>query len=186
MERQEDQGEYAQEGQQRVSWNKVHRVRKKVKGLLCKDGLLYHSEAETISAVATPTKVSASRCVGKIEAQSQRMLQLRRETLAHPITQEDGREALLNVHGGCNSQMPHAEKDVVYLVTSDCGKMTSCMACHTLSYTGNFYTPGRHFTNSLPTGYFLGQVVSLNADAHPLARGNLRPISVDLLQPHPH
>ncbi|MBW0590629.1 hypothetical protein O181_130344, partial [Austropuccinia psidii MF-1] len=54
------------------------------------------------------------------------------------------------------------------------------------SYTGNFHMPGRHFTASLPTAYFLGRVVSLTADAHPLARGNLRPISVDLLQPHPH
>ncbi|MBW0584548.1 hypothetical protein O181_124263 [Austropuccinia psidii MF-1] len=54
------------------------------------------------------------------------------------------------------------------------------------SYTGNFHTPGRHFTASLPTAYFLGRVVSLRADANPLARGNLRPISVDLLQPHPH
>ncbi|MBW0581641.1 hypothetical protein O181_121356 [Austropuccinia psidii MF-1] len=54
------------------------------------------------------------------------------------------------------------------------------------SYTGNFHTPGRHLTASLPTAYFLGRVVSLTADAHPLARGNLRPISVDLLQPHPH
>ncbi|MBW0569896.1 hypothetical protein O181_109611 [Austropuccinia psidii MF-1] len=82
MERQEDQGEYAQEGQQRVSWNKVEQVRKEVKGVSCEDGLLYHDEAETISAVAAPAKVSASRCVGKIEAQSQRMLQLRREMLA--------------------------------------------------------------------------------------------------------
>ncbi|MBW0548161.1 hypothetical protein O181_087876 [Austropuccinia psidii MF-1] len=82
MERQEDQGQYAQEGQQRVSWNEVERVRKKVKGLSCEDGLLYHGEAETISAVAAPAKVSASRRVGKIEAQSQQMLQLRREMLA--------------------------------------------------------------------------------------------------------
>ena len=74
MERQEDQGEYTQEGQQRVSWNEVEWVRKKVKGLLCEDGLLYHGEAEMISAVAAPTKVSASRRVGKIEAQSQQML----------------------------------------------------------------------------------------------------------------
>ncbi|MBW0547188.1 hypothetical protein O181_086903 [Austropuccinia psidii MF-1] len=87
MERQEDQGEYAQEGQQRV--------RKKVKGLSCEDGLLYHGEAETISAVAAPAKVSASRHVGKIEAESQRMLQLRSEMLAQPITQEGGREALV-------------------------------------------------------------------------------------------
>ncbi|MBW0556097.1 hypothetical protein O181_095812 [Austropuccinia psidii MF-1] len=82
MERQEDQGEYAQEGQQRVSLNKVERVRKKLKGLSCEDGLLYHGEAETISAVAAPAKVSASRHVGKIEAQLQQMLQLRREMLA--------------------------------------------------------------------------------------------------------
>ncbi|MBW0584664.1 hypothetical protein O181_124379 [Austropuccinia psidii MF-1] len=82
MERQEDQGEYAQEGQQRVSLNKVEPVRKKVKGLLCEDGLLYHSEAEKISAVAAHTKVSVSRRVGKIEDQLQRMLQLRREMLA--------------------------------------------------------------------------------------------------------
>ncbi|MBW0522839.1 hypothetical protein O181_062554 [Austropuccinia psidii MF-1] len=82
MERQEDQGEYAQEGQQRVSWNKVERVRKKVKGLSCEDGLLYHGEAETISAVAAPAKVSASRRVSKIEAQSQRMVQLRMEMLS--------------------------------------------------------------------------------------------------------
>ncbi|MBW0589515.1 hypothetical protein O181_129230 [Austropuccinia psidii MF-1] len=54
------------------------------------------------------------------------------------------------------------------------------------SYTGNFHTPGRHFTASLPTSYFLGRVVSLTADAHPLTRGNLRPISVDLLHPNPH
>ncbi|MBW0589687.1 hypothetical protein O181_129402 [Austropuccinia psidii MF-1] len=74
VERQEDQGEYAQEGQQ---W-----MRKKVMGLLCEDGLLYHGEAETISAVAAPAKGSASRRVGKIEAQSQQMLQLRREMLA--------------------------------------------------------------------------------------------------------
>ncbi|MBW0572626.1 hypothetical protein O181_112341 [Austropuccinia psidii MF-1] len=45
-------------------------------------GLLYHGEAETISAVAAPAKVSASRCVGKIESQLQQMLQLRREMLA--------------------------------------------------------------------------------------------------------
>ncbi|MBW0580000.1 hypothetical protein O181_119715, partial [Austropuccinia psidii MF-1] len=95
MERQEDQGEYAQEGQQWVSLNKVERMRKKVKGLLCEDGLLYHGQAETISAVAAPAKVSASRHVGKIDAQSQRMLQLRREMLAHLITQEGGREALV-------------------------------------------------------------------------------------------
>ncbi|MBW0577686.1 hypothetical protein O181_117401 [Austropuccinia psidii MF-1] len=50
--------------------------------MLCEDGLLYHGEAETISAVAAPTKGSASRRVGKIEAQSQRMLQLKREMLA--------------------------------------------------------------------------------------------------------
>ncbi|MBW0551378.1 hypothetical protein O181_091093 [Austropuccinia psidii MF-1] len=53
----------------------------KVKGVSCEDGLLYHGEAETISAVAAPAKVSASRRVGKIEAQSQQMLQLRREKL---------------------------------------------------------------------------------------------------------
>ncbi|MBW0502116.1 hypothetical protein O181_041831 [Austropuccinia psidii MF-1] len=82
VERQEDQGEYAQEGEQRVSLNKVERVRKKVEGLLGEDGLLYHGEAETIAAVAAPAKVSASRHVGKIEAQSQPMLQLRREMLA--------------------------------------------------------------------------------------------------------
>ncbi|MBW0590728.1 hypothetical protein O181_130443 [Austropuccinia psidii MF-1] len=70
-ERQEDQGEYAQEGQKQVSWNEVEQVRKKVKGLSCEDGLLYHVEAETISAVAAPPKVSASRRVGKIEGQSQ-------------------------------------------------------------------------------------------------------------------
>ncbi|MBW0551625.1 hypothetical protein O181_091340 [Austropuccinia psidii MF-1] len=82
LERQEDQGEYAQEWEQWVSLNKVERVRKKVKGLLGEDGLLYYGEAETISAVAAPAKVSASRRVGKIEAQSQPMLQLRREMLA--------------------------------------------------------------------------------------------------------
>ncbi|MBW0577563.1 hypothetical protein O181_117278 [Austropuccinia psidii MF-1] len=69
--RKEDQVEYAQEGEQRVS--------KKVKGLLGKDGLLYHGEAETISAVAAPAKLSASRRVGKFEAQLQPMLQPRRE-----------------------------------------------------------------------------------------------------------
>ncbi|MBW0542858.1 hypothetical protein O181_082573 [Austropuccinia psidii MF-1] len=52
------------------------------------------------------------------------------------------------------------------------------------SYEGNFHTPGRNFTASLPTRYFLGWVVSLTADAHPLARANLRPMSVDLLPPH--
>ncbi|MBW0578667.1 hypothetical protein O181_118382 [Austropuccinia psidii MF-1] len=82
VERQEDQGEYTQEGQQRVSLKKVERVRKKVKGLLGEGGLLYHGEAETISAVSEPAKVSASRRVGKIEAQLQQMLQLRREMLA--------------------------------------------------------------------------------------------------------
>ncbi|MBW0553228.1 hypothetical protein O181_092943 [Austropuccinia psidii MF-1] len=82
VERQEDKGEYAQEGQQRVSLNKVERVRKKVMGFLGEDVLLYHGEAETISAAAAPAKVSASRRVGKIEAQSQPMLQLRREMLA--------------------------------------------------------------------------------------------------------
>ncbi|MBW0582911.1 hypothetical protein O181_122626 [Austropuccinia psidii MF-1] len=82
MERQEDQGEYAQEGQQRVSWNKVEWVRKKVKGVSCDDGILYYGEDEKISAVAAPAKVSASRRVGKIEAQLQRMLQLRWEMLA--------------------------------------------------------------------------------------------------------
>ncbi|MBW0575165.1 hypothetical protein O181_114880 [Austropuccinia psidii MF-1] len=75
--------------------NEAEWVRKKVMGLLGEDGLLYQGEAETISAVAAPAKVSASRCVGKIEAQSQRILQLRREMLAHPITQEGGREALV-------------------------------------------------------------------------------------------
>ncbi|MBW0571673.1 hypothetical protein O181_111388 [Austropuccinia psidii MF-1] len=79
LERQEDQGEYAQEGQQRVSLNEVEQVRKKVMGLSGEDGLLYHREAETISAVAAPAKVSASRLVGKNEAQLQPMLQLRRE-----------------------------------------------------------------------------------------------------------
>ena len=73
VERQEEQGEYAQEGQTRVRLNKVECVRNKVKGVSCEDGLLYHGEAETISA---------SRCVGKIEAESQRMLQLRGEMLA--------------------------------------------------------------------------------------------------------
>ncbi|MBW0530346.1 hypothetical protein O181_070061 [Austropuccinia psidii MF-1] len=56
--------------------------------MLGEGGLLYHGEAETISEVAAPAKVSASRHVGKIEAQSQRML-------VHPITQEGGREALV-------------------------------------------------------------------------------------------
>ncbi|MBW0558499.1 hypothetical protein O181_098214 [Austropuccinia psidii MF-1] len=82
MERQEDPGEYAHEGQQQVSWNEVEWVRKKVKGLSFEDGLLYHGEAETISAVAAPAKVSTERRVGKIEAQLQRMLQLRKEMLA--------------------------------------------------------------------------------------------------------
>ncbi|MBW0565453.1 hypothetical protein O181_105168 [Austropuccinia psidii MF-1] len=54
------------------------------------------------------------------------------------------------------------------------------------SYTGDFHTPGRPFTTSLPTGHLVGRVVSLTADAHRLARGNLRTIGVDLLQPHPH
>ncbi|MBW0530964.1 hypothetical protein O181_070679 [Austropuccinia psidii MF-1] len=44
---------------------------KKVEGLLAKDGLLYHGEAEMTAAVAAPDKGSASRCVSKIEAQSQ-------------------------------------------------------------------------------------------------------------------
>ncbi|MBW0581906.1 hypothetical protein O181_121621 [Austropuccinia psidii MF-1] len=82
----------------------------------------------------------------------------------------------------------------VHLVTSDRSEITGRMAWqpHAFirtpngSYTGNFHTPGRHFTASLPTAYFLGRVVSLTAHAHPLAHGNLRPISVDLLQPHPH
>ena len=74
VERQEDQGEYAQEGQTRV--------RKKVKGVSCEDGLLYHGEGETISAVSAPAKVSASRRVGKIAAESQQLLQLRSEMLA--------------------------------------------------------------------------------------------------------
>ncbi|MBW0550907.1 hypothetical protein O181_090622 [Austropuccinia psidii MF-1] len=87
MESREDQGEYAREGQQRV--------RKKVKGLSWEDGLLYHGEAVTISAVAAPAKVSASRRVGKIETQPQRMLQLRREMLVQLITQKGGREALV-------------------------------------------------------------------------------------------
>ncbi|MBW0551590.1 hypothetical protein O181_091305 [Austropuccinia psidii MF-1] len=82
VERQEHQGEYAQEGQRRVSLNKVEWVRKKVKGLLGKDGLLYHGEAETISEVAAPAKISASRRVGKSEGQSKPMVQLRREMLA--------------------------------------------------------------------------------------------------------
>ncbi|MBW0588345.1 hypothetical protein O181_128060 [Austropuccinia psidii MF-1] len=82
VERQEDQGEYAQEGQTWVRLNEVEQLRKKVKGVSCEDGLLYHGEAETISAVAAPAKVSASRRVGKIEDQLQRMLQLRREMLA--------------------------------------------------------------------------------------------------------
>ncbi|MBW0579184.1 hypothetical protein O181_118899 [Austropuccinia psidii MF-1] len=54
------------------------------------------------------------------------------------------------------------------------------------SYAGNFHTPGRTFTASLPTIYLLVQVVTLTADAHPLARQTLRPISVELLQPHTH
>ncbi|MBW0544122.1 hypothetical protein O181_083837 [Austropuccinia psidii MF-1] len=87
----------------------------------------------------------------------------------------------------------------VHLVTSDRSKITGRMACvlivgqphafiHTPkgSYTGNFHMPGSHFSSILPTAYFLGQVVSLTADAQPLARGNLRTIIVDLLQPHPH
>ena len=82
LERQEDEGEYAQEGQTRVRLSEVERVRKKVKCVSCEDGLLYQGEAETISAVAAPAKVSASRRVGKIEAESQRMLQLRSEMLA--------------------------------------------------------------------------------------------------------
>ncbi|MBW0549788.1 hypothetical protein O181_089503 [Austropuccinia psidii MF-1] len=64
--RQEDQGEYAQDGEQRV--------RKKGKGLLGKDGLLHYGEAETITAVAELGKVSASSHVGTIEAQSQHWL----------------------------------------------------------------------------------------------------------------
>ncbi|MBW0540612.1 hypothetical protein O181_080327 [Austropuccinia psidii MF-1] len=82
VERQKDQGEYAQEGQHRMSLNKVEQVRKKVMGLSGEDGLLYHGKAETISAAAAPTKVSASSRVGKIEAQLQPMLKLRREMLA--------------------------------------------------------------------------------------------------------
>ncbi|MBW0571417.1 hypothetical protein O181_111132 [Austropuccinia psidii MF-1] len=95
MERQEDQGEYEQEGQQRVSLNEVEQVRKKVKGLSCEDGLLYHGEAETISEAAAPAKISASRHVGEVEAQARRMLQLRSEMLVQPITQEGGCEALV-------------------------------------------------------------------------------------------
>ncbi|MBW0504288.1 hypothetical protein O181_044003 [Austropuccinia psidii MF-1] len=81
VERQEDQGEYAQEGEQWVSLNEVERVRNKVKGLLGKDVLSYHGEAEIIAAVAEPNKVSASKRVGKIAAQLQPMLQLRRKVL---------------------------------------------------------------------------------------------------------
>ncbi|MBW0571231.1 hypothetical protein O181_110946 [Austropuccinia psidii MF-1] len=69
---------------------------------------------------------------------------------------------------------------------SSAGSHTPSYAPPNGSYKGNFHTPGRHFTASLPTGYLLGWVVSLTADAHPLACGNLRTISVDLLQPHPH
>ncbi|MBW0588035.1 hypothetical protein O181_127750 [Austropuccinia psidii MF-1] len=82
VERQEDQGEYAKEVEQQVSLNEVEQVRKKVKGFSGKDGLLCHGEAEMISEVAAPAKVSDSRCVGKIGAQLQAMLQLRREILA--------------------------------------------------------------------------------------------------------
>ncbi|MBW0497507.1 hypothetical protein O181_037222 [Austropuccinia psidii MF-1] len=48
-------------------------------GVLGKDGLLYNGEAELITAAAAPDKVSTSRHVRKMKAQSQLMLQLRRE-----------------------------------------------------------------------------------------------------------
>ncbi|MBW0484465.1 hypothetical protein O181_024180 [Austropuccinia psidii MF-1] len=38
----------------------------------------------------------------------------------------------------------------------------------------------------LPTRYLLVWVSRLTADAHPLAHGNLRPISMDLLKHHMH
>ncbi|MBW0512733.1 hypothetical protein O181_052448 [Austropuccinia psidii MF-1] len=66
------------------------------------------------------------------------------------------------------------------------GRACSLAGSHTLSYAGNFHTPGRHFTAGILTAFFLGCVVSLTAEAHPLVRGNLRPISVDFLQLHLH
>ncbi|MBW0560843.1 hypothetical protein O181_100558 [Austropuccinia psidii MF-1] len=83
---------------------------------------------------------------------------------------------------GANNDWPH-----LLIVRSHC-RAAKRFHTHTPagSYAGNFHMPGRHFTASLLTGYFLGHVVSLTADTHPLARGNLRPITVDLLQPHPH
>ncbi|MBW0484529.1 hypothetical protein O181_024244 [Austropuccinia psidii MF-1] len=68
-------------------------------------------------------------------------------------------------------------------MTNDLGHMQTV---DSLRCGGDFHTPGRPFTASLPTGYLLGWVVSLTSDAHPLAGKNLRPIGMDLLQPHPH
>ncbi|MBW0496432.1 hypothetical protein O181_036147 [Austropuccinia psidii MF-1] len=122
--RQEDQGEYAQEGEQRVSFNKVERVRKKVKGLLGKDGLLYHGEAEPIAAVAAPTKVPTSRCVWKIEAHPQHWLQLRRKMpVSHPITEEGFCEALVRracAIFGANNDWPH-----LFIACAHCRAATS-------------------------------------------------------------
>ncbi|MBW0548290.1 hypothetical protein O181_088005 [Austropuccinia psidii MF-1] len=72
VERQEDKGEYTQKWEERVIW-------KKVEGLLGKDGLLYHGEAETIAAVPAPAEVLASSRGGTIKAQSEHCLRLRRE-----------------------------------------------------------------------------------------------------------
>ncbi|MBW0514947.1 hypothetical protein O181_054662 [Austropuccinia psidii MF-1] len=84
---------------------------KKNWGLLGEDGLSYHGEAETIGAVAAPDKGSASRCVGKIGAQLQPMLQVSKEMPVHPITQEGFCEGLVECAWGVQTTNAPCRKE---------------------------------------------------------------------------